>query len=282
MTDAADEALAVVRYFVDEAGDPVLFGRRGRIIVGAEGCSRYFILGKLDVGDATGLATELEALRADLLADPYFARVPSMQPERRKTALAFHAKDDVPEVRREVYKVLLRHRLRFYAVVRNKAALSTFVRQHNERDPAYRYRQDEQYDLLVSQLFRQLRNMADEVEICFARRGTKPRNDALERALEEAAKLFEGRFGFRHPGRQTVVSSTPAETACLQAVDYFLWALQRFYERREDRFLELIWPQVGEVHDLDIIIDRRQGAFFTRDRPLTLAIWGEGGKEPGI
>lgn len=94
--------------------------------------------------------------------------------------------------------------------------------------------------------------------------------------------MFEGRFGFRHPGRQTVVSSTPAETACLQAVDYFLWALQRFYERKEDRFLELIWPQVGEVNDLDIVHERRTGELFTQNRPLTLAIWDAGSKEPGI
>ena len=173
---------------------------------------------------------------------------------------------------------LLRHRLRFYAVVRDKAALATFVKQQNERDALYRYRQDKQYDFLVSQLFRQLRQMADETEICFARRGTKPRNDALERALEEAATLFEGRFGFRHPGRQTVVSSTPAETACLQAVDYFLWALQRFYERKEDRFLELIWPQVSEINDLDIVHERRTGALFTQKRPLTLSIWDSGKK----
>ncbi len=104
---------------------------------------------------------------------------------------------------------------------------------------------------------------------------------AAARLASLAATARLGSAG-RHPGRQTVVSSTPAETACLQAVDYFLWALQRFYERKEDRFLELIWPQVGEVHDLDIMIDRRQGAFFTRDRPLTSAIWGEGEQEPGI
>jgi hypothetical protein len=36
-------------YFVDEAGDPALFGARGKVLVGSEGCSRYFILGLADV-----------------------------------------------------------------------------------------------------------------------------------------------------------------------------------------------------------------------------------------
>jgi hypothetical protein len=40
------------------------------------------------------------------LADPYFKGVPSMQADAKKTALFFHAKDDLPEVRREVFRVL--------------------------------------------------------------------------------------------------------------------------------------------------------------------------------
>jgi len=32
-------------FFVDEAGDDTLFDKKGRVIVGQEGCSNYFILG---------------------------------------------------------------------------------------------------------------------------------------------------------------------------------------------------------------------------------------------
>ena len=102
------------------------------------------------------------------MADPYFKRVPSMQPERGKTACAFHAKDDVAEVRREVFKVLMGLDLRFYAVVRLKAALLDYVRQRNEREAAYRYRGDELYDTLVEVLFRRYHPLADRLEICLA------------------------------------------------------------------------------------------------------------------
>lgn len=87
-----------LHFFVDEAGDPTLFDGKGRILVGEEGCSKYFIVGKLDVDDPPTLKTALDDLRARLLADPYFRRVPSMQAGRGKTALAFHAKDDVAKV----------------------------------------------------------------------------------------------------------------------------------------------------------------------------------------
>jgi hypothetical protein len=46
--------------------------------------------------------------------------------------------------------------------------------------------------------------------------------------------------------------------------------LQRFYERREDRFLDLIWPQVGEIHDLDRLENGRRGVFYTKQKPLNL------------
>lgn len=93
MSDTAAPGSSL-HFFVDEAGDPTLFDAKGRILVGQEGCSQTFILGKLDVDDPAALDDALARLRADLLADPYFKRVPSMQPERKKTARAFHAKDE--------------------------------------------------------------------------------------------------------------------------------------------------------------------------------------------
>ena len=50
-------------YFVDEAGDPVMFDAKGRALPGLEGCSRHFILGVLDVADPVALGVELDALR---------------------------------------------------------------------------------------------------------------------------------------------------------------------------------------------------------------------------
>ena len=112
--------------FVNEAGDPTLFANRRRAIVGTPGCSRFFILGKLEVDDPVGLTEKFAALRAMLVADPYFSGVPSFDPERGKTAVAFHAKDDLPEVRYEVFKLLVAEgkALRFHAVVATKNASS--------------------------------------------------------------------------------------------------------------------------------------------------------------
>ena len=259
---------STLHFFVDEAGDPTLFDAKGRILVGQEGCSKTFILGKLDIEDPAALHITLEQLRADLMADPYFRRVPSMQPERGKTARAFHAKDDAAEVRREVFKVLMGFDLRFYGVVRYKAALLDYVRQRNEREPGYRYRGDELYDTLVEELFRRYHPLADRLEICFAKRGNKSRTHAFRLAIEKAEARFESQYGIRRSAEVAIVASTPPEMAGLQAVDYCLWALQRHYERGESRYVELIWDKVVEIEDMDCIEGGRKGVVYNKKRPL--------------
>ena len=51
MASAGDPDRVVIHYFVDEAGTPTLFRRCRESIVGQEGCSNYFILGKLEVDE---------------------------------------------------------------------------------------------------------------------------------------------------------------------------------------------------------------------------------------
>ncbi|MFM9964348.1 MAG: DUF3800 domain-containing protein [Planctomycetaceae bacterium] len=269
MADAQE--LEVINYFIDEAGGPVLFDRRGKkVLVGEVGTSKYFILGKLLVDDCDALRDSLNQLRANLLADPYFRKVESMKPERQKTAIMFHAKDDLPEVRREVFSLLLKCNVRFYAVVRNKLDLVNFVRQRQQEDavPKYRYRENELYDTLTRHLFNKLRQTADEVNLIFASRGKSNRNAALLKALAEAEQDFEQKFGFARKHKVNIQAKLSKEDACLQASDYFLWALQRHFEMGESRFIELMWPKVGEIHDLDITQGSRRGAFYTQQNPL--------------
>jgi hypothetical protein len=128
---------SIRQYFVDEAGDGTLFDRKGRVLIETEGCSRYFMLGVIDVPDPLALQHDMDTLRARLLSDPYFKGAPSFHPETQKTALAFHAKDDLPEVRREVFALLLQHSVRFLAVVRDKQKLLEYVRLRNEREATY-------------------------------------------------------------------------------------------------------------------------------------------------
>jgi len=258
-------------YFVDEAGDATIFDGRGRVLIGEQGCSRYFILGVLDVPDPTGLQKELEDLRLSLLADSYFKKVPSMQPGSRKTALMFHAKDDLPEVRREVFAVLKNHPLRFLAVVRNKQRVLKYVQQRNALDVNYRYHPNELYDYMVRVLFKTLLHKDERYEIYFSKRWKQDRTNALRQAIETAQQRFARQSGIQSASEIIVIPQKSQESGGFQAVDYFLWALQRFYERREDRYLEYLWDSFRLVHDLDDTRKNPYGVYYTKKEPLTLA-----------
>jgi len=266
-------------WFVDEAGDTTLFGRHGKLFVGTEAASRFFMVGSLEVGDLPGLEADLAALRAELLADPLLNTVPSMQPGAGKTALFFHAKDDIPEVRRAVFGLLLKHDLRFSAVVKDKQVLLAEVQTRNALEQTYRYNANghEVYDGLIAHLFGRFGAFGAEREVLFAVRGNKERTAALRAVLKQIDDGFEADFGFAPHGQTAVRSGFPNASAGLQACDYLLWALQRFYERGEERYLRAMWPQFARVVDLDVPIakPKRRGPAheaveFHEKHPLTL------------
>lgn len=268
--------------FVDEAGTPDIFDAKGRIKIGTPGCSRFFLLGMIEVDDPAPLAAGLTTLRQQLVADPYFRGVESFKPERRKTALLFHAKDDLPEVRIKVFDLLrsFDSTIRFRAVVCDKGVIR--VREEGKRltTPGYRYKPDDLYDELARAVFARFSRTSDRYMLQIAKRGAKDRNTALLSALEHAERDFASVFGFPRGGTWETRITNPKETVCLQAADYFLWALQRFYEPRahpetgeiihEDRYLNAIWPQVSQIHDIHF--PAGSAIFFTNANPLTMEI----------
>ena len=258
-------------YFVDEAGDGVLFSKKGgRVLIGSSGCSRFFILGVLDVANAQSLSESLTTLRENILSDPYLSGIPSLQPEQRKTALAFHAKNDIPEVRKEVYKLLHdTSGLRFFAVVTDKLKVLEYVRQRNTRNSNYRYNPNELYDYLARRLFKERLHKDEGYKIHFATRGKSDRTAALLTALEASKTNFYKKHGIESNATINVVPTNPIETAALQATDYYLWALQRLYEREEDRYVKYLWDSFKLVQDIDDRQNANYGTYYTKRNPLS-------------
>jgi len=254
-------------YFVDEAGDGTLFKARGKVIIGEEGCSKYFMLGILHVPDPDALGQALDSLRQEIFNDPYFRKIPSMQPVQNKTAIAFHAKDDIPEVRREVFKVLSRFEgLRLFAVIRDKHAVLNEVRQYENK----RYNPNDLYDQLVKKLFQGRLYQSDEYSITFATRGQSDRTRALRAALVDARTLYGEKTGIKREPHITIANVPSHENPCLQAADYVLWAIQRCYERREDRYLEVVAPFCHFMHDIDDTREKSYGVYYALKNPLRL------------
>lgn len=265
-TSASLETQAPHHYYVDESGDGVIFDSRGRVLIGTGAVQDYFILGMTEFVDLPALAKELDQLRADLLADPYFKGVPSMQPSEQKTALCFHAKDDLPEVRREVFKVLLKHDFSFYSIVRTMSAVQRRVVERNQRDPTYRYSPSELYDSAVRRLFDKKLHTQPAYKVIFASRG-KARTRSLREHLLHAQKHSRKAAGTFPDASLEALAMPAKDNAGLQATDYCLWAVQRLFCRSEDRYLDLIWPKVALLVDADDISEKPYGTYHTHKRP---------------
>ncbi len=272
MSLSPDDTPQICHYYVDEAGDMTLFNRRGKVIIGDEGCSNYFMMGLLEIPHPEKLTAQLEALRRNVAADPYFSNVPSMQPKHKKTAVAFHAKDDLPEIRKEVFAILRNYDgLRFFAVVKHKRKEVEYIREMQKADAAYRYIPNQLYDFLISRLFRGRLHTANEYNIYFAKRGSADRTNALRDALKEARNKSKVSGNIAGSALMNISTLKSADHFALQAVDYFLWALQRFYERKEDRYLNYLWPAFRLIIDIDDKKHSPAGCHYTQKKPVLLA-----------
>jgi hypothetical protein len=258
----------VAYYFVDEAGDLTLFGRRGKNPVGTEGVSHCFMVGMARIADPRSFRDELNGLRAGLLADPYLRDVPSMQSERKKTSRCFHAKNDCVEVREKVFRFLAGWDIKVQVGIRRKRSLIEEARR--AESAGLPWKTDSVYDQMVTTLFKRPLHKADRNVITFARRGKSDRERALADAIGRAQANFERDTGVGAARPTKIISAVPSESCGLQAIDYFLWALQRFYERDEARYFNYLALHYRLIMDFD---DKRNGkaygTWYSDDDPLT-------------
>ncbi|HET7602851.1 MAG TPA: DUF3800 domain-containing protein [Gemmatimonadales bacterium] len=261
------DAVPPFRYlFVDEAGDLTIFGRHGRSLIGSPGVSHAFMVGLCELADPAAAQSRLDQLRADLLADSYFHGVPSFKPEQNKTAAAFHAKDDLPEVRREVFRLIPSFAPKIVVALRRKQALARELYRPSGLKPSLH----SVYDRLVVAVCRDRLHSADSHQIVFARRGKRDRDAALNTAIKQAKFNFNRKWGTAHDRPVVVRSASPSEYAGLQVTDYLLWALQRLVERREDRYFGAVAGHFRLIMDLDDARRRRYGEWYSDSNPLSL------------
>jgi hypothetical protein len=225
-------------FYVDETGDPNFYAKGKKLIVGTEGCSRTFGVGFLRTFAPDPLRERLSDLRAQLATDRYLAQIPSM----KKTAIAFHAKDDCPEVRKAVFE-LLNHSDFLVQIVIARKLEKVFVNKHKESQDAF-------YGDLTSHLFERQLHLASHNTIMFARRGDKAKQHALRSAVEVGIAAFRRKYQASAQTTIDVQTAYAAEEPLLQAADYALWAVQRAFERGEMRYFEYLSGKFEVVWDI--------------------------------
>ena len=243
------------RYFyVDETGDPNFYAKGNKLIVGTEGCSRTFGLGFLRTIDPAPIRLALLELRNDIGRDRYLASIPSM----RKTMVAFHAKNDCPEVRKAVFDCLDGLDFAIQIVVARKHA-HIFDERHLRSQDAF-------YNELTSHLFERQLHLAKENTVLFARRNDKEKQHALRAAVENGVAAFRSRFPQAEATAINIETAYSADEPLLQAADYALWAVQRAFEHKEMRYFDFVAPKIEVVWDIYDFVSIQAGrtVMYTR------------------
>ena len=230
-------------YFVDESGDATFYNRRGNLIVGQQGCSKLLILGFVETKNPTAIRTSVLELQHELLDDPYFQEIPSF----RKTATAFHAKDDAPEIRYRFYKLINRLEFRAQFIVARKIE-RVFRKDFHSREGTF-------YDHLVSQLFQNVLHRFEDNQIYYAKRGSRDRQLPLKAAIQRGVEQFEDKFATKVVSSYKIQAQTPKGEPCLSVIDYMNWAVHRAFTRKEMRFYREVEQHVDLLVDLYDVIN---------------------------
>jgi hypothetical protein len=263
------EEIQLRHYFVDEAGDLSFFDKKGRIVVGQPGASKFFMVGVAQIADPEKVAWELSALRSSLMTHPRYKRIPSMQSEAKKTAIAFHAKDDHAEIREKVFELVQSFDVKVFVAIRSKAEIADAAKA-DFKSLGKKLEQNAIYDDLIKRLFKNLLHKADVIQVMIARRGKEAREEALEQAIKQAQSNFEAQWKTSSSSSIIVEPAYPSQVAGLQIVDYYLWALQRLYEREEDRFFRPLAKKYRLIMDLEDKRNKPYGEWYGDRNPLTL------------
>lgn len=203
--------------FSDEAGCFV-FKRNDR-------ASRYFLVCTIALEDCS-IGDGLLSLRRDMV----WRRLPVKE--------TFHATEDKNEVRKEVYDFIAQHDFRVDVTLLDKPKAQPHIR--NSEVNFYKYAWYYHFKHVGPSLLKD----KTEAHITAASLGTKKGqaiytaavNDVLQQTIQ----------------RQQWTTCFPRSVAepCLQVADYCAWAIQRRWERGDEKWYETIKDKVATEYDL--------------------------------
>src|SRR5574341_808912 len=226
-------------FFVDEAGDPTFYDRKGNFIVGQPGCSPLLILGFIELRDPMPARQAILELQKRVTRDPLLSDVPSV---KGRTAIAFHAKDDIPEVRYQFYNLIAGLDFKTQFIVARK--IERVFRG------SFSANENQFYDHLIECLFQNVLHRFTDNQIYFAKRGSRSRQVPLELAIQRSIKRFETKHKITVKSQFKVQPQTPSGEPCLSIIDYMNWAVMRAYTKQEMRYYRFVESKVDLLVDL--------------------------------
>jgi hypothetical protein len=166
--------------------------------------------------------------------------IPSILKKKNKKGYYLHAKDDVPEVRKMVFELILSIDCHFDAVI-SKKEYHVYEKKHNGN-------QAEFYADMLSHLLQNSMSGNQRVVLNIAHRSRCTTHNNLEKGLQKAFVIARHRY----PENLTLTEAFfniqyPTTEPIINLADYFLWALQRMVERGEKRYVDFIQSRMRNI-----------------------------------
>ena len=228
-----------VHKFIDEAGDPNFYGKGGTVIVGQEGVSLCFCLGMVDFKNTNldEVRILIEKKAQEISNFQYYQNIPSVKKRIAKYGkFIFHAKHDLPEIRKEFFDLIKGIKFSTQVMVGRKIP-DLFIKKHNKSE-------NEFYADLLGHLIKD--KLKQKLVLNIASRGKTTNDINLNLAIKKAKDRKSNTEDC-----QIVFNVQPYdEEPLLSIVDYVLWAIQRVFEKGEIRFYEYIFEKFVTIIDL--------------------------------
>ena len=118
-------------------------------------------------------------------------------------------------------------------------------------------------------LFKNILHRAGNNFIYFSKRGSRNRQEPLERAIEHARNLFERKFFIKINSKVFIQSQIPTDEPCLQVIDYMNWAIYRVITKGEMRYFNYIKDKVSFIWDIYDMLKHPKN-FYSRANELDI------------
>jgi hypothetical protein len=249
---------------LDEAGDSTFYGKGKIPIIGTNGVSNVFILGMLTVNEPLPqLRERIIELQKSVETNVYYKNIPSVKKRVKKGGFYFHAKDDIPELRKEFYDFILKTECSLQVVVGRKI-VTLFENKHNGNEPEF-------YADLLSHLIADKLKEKGKLVLNIAQKGSSTKQNNLKEGLLKAQKIFLNQFPDKvEKTKVEFYVAKFADEPLLAISDYLCWTIQRIFEKGETRFYEYMQSKIPLVIDLYDEENAKEGIYiYTKDNPLT-------------
>lgn len=241
--------------YIDESGEIDFFGKKKRALWTEPDFKPFTLLGMVVTSDGKRLRKEVEKLRMTIMENPLFNQIYSV---KTNPNYFIHARTDHSDIKVKVFEFIQSlDYIDFYVVIARKIP-ELFMNKHHSKTHEF-------YFDLVNKLISRLElNTENEYKMYLAQR----QSSTEQRFVESVEKVIKKQFlDEKIIYKCDIVKSS--EYPALSMVDYALWAVHRYIDQGDKRFLMAIEDKFKVIYD--VYDEAAENNIYTKENLFDLA-----------